>query len=228
MSIKRIPLTEEPISGQSKVAEYDAYAGIFMHPEYSYFVHKILSRGFSRGKVLDIGTGSGRLAIELAKVKSSDFDITALDISPDMLLKAQQKAVKARVEKNVKFVIGSASFLPFADESFDLVISYASLHHWKQPVNVFNEIQRVVKPGGTVIIRDNRRIYDDRLWKFLVWGISCFMSRSRRENWRKVILSSYTIPEIREILEKSGLKNCEVKTDFVGFDVSVETLYPER
>jgi ubiquinone/menaquinone biosynthesis C-methylase UbiE len=223
MSIKRIPLIEEPISGQSKVAEYDRYAGSYMLPEYKYFVRKILKRGIRSGRVLDIGTGSGRLAIELARIKHSQFEIVALDISSDMLRKAQSKASQAGVGDRIEFVLGSASFLPFAEESFDLVLSYASLHHWKQPVNVFNEIQRVIKPGGTLIIRDNRRIYGDGVWEPLVRGISCFMTKARRENWRKVILSSYTIPEVKEILKKSRLENYQVITDFVGFDISIET-----
>jgi len=52
-----------------------------MMPEYKYFVRKILQKGIRAVKVLDIGTGSGRLAIELAKAAGCNFEITALDIS---------------------------------------------------------------------------------------------------------------------------------------------------
>jgi ubiquinone/menaquinone biosynthesis C-methylase UbiE len=221
MGVKRVPLPMEPISGQSKVTEYDRYASKYMFPEYQYFVRKIVRQGIRKGRVLDIGTGSGRLAIELAKVKGCNFDIVALDISENMLQIAQKNAKAAGVEDKIKFVLASASFLPFVDGCFDLVISYASLHHWMQPVNVFNEVQRVVNTRGGVIIRDNRRIYGDKLWEPIVWAITRFMNRSRRENWRKVILSSYTIPEVKEILKKSGLKNCKVDTDYVGFDISI-------
>jgi ubiquinone/menaquinone biosynthesis C-methylase UbiE len=223
LAVNRVPLSSEPISGSATVAEYDKYAGTYMLPEYQYFVHKILRQGTRTGKVLDVGTGSGRLAIQLAGAKGTDFDITALDISKSMLQAARINAKKAGVEDKIKFVLASASSLPFADASFDLVVSYASLHHWLQPEQVINEIQRVVKPGGTVIIRDNRRIYGDKAWEFLVWLITRFMSKARRDNWHKVILSSYTIPEVKDILKKTNLQDYTVKRDFVKFDISVET-----
>ena len=55
--------------------------------------------------------------------------------------------------------------MPFADGSFDLVISYASLHHWRQPAAVINEIMRVLKENGRVIIRDNRRVTGQPFWE---------------------------------------------------------------
>jgi ubiquinone/menaquinone biosynthesis C-methylase UbiE len=222
MEVKRIPLAEEPISGQNKVAEYDNYAGIYMFPEYKYFVYKILHQGIRGGRVLDIGTGTGRLAVELARAKNCHFEIIALDISEEMLIRARENARKAGVEDKIKFVLASASFLPFQDESIDLIISYASLHHWLKPASVFKEIQRVTKKTGKVIIRDNRRVYGDKAWELLVRGISLLMSKPRRESWRRVILSSYTIPEIEDLLNKTGFENYQVCTDFVGFDISIK------
>jgi ubiquinone/menaquinone biosynthesis C-methylase UbiE len=223
LTVERVPLEREPINGSRTVAEYDKYAGTYMLPEYQYFVRKVLNRGIRSGKLLDIGTGSGRLAIGLAGVKKSEFDITALDISESMLRAARVKAKKAGAGDKIKFVLASASDLPFADQTFNIVVSYASLHHWQEPERIFNEIQRVVKPGGTVIVRDNRRIYGDKTWEFLVWLITRFMSKARRENWHRVILSSYTIPEVRDILKKTNLQDYLVKRDFVKFDISIET-----
>jgi ubiquinone/menaquinone biosynthesis C-methylase UbiE len=221
MGVERVPLAVEPISGQHEVMEYDKYAGTYMLPEYKYFIRKILHQGIRSGRVLDLGTGSGRLAIELAKARNCSFEIIALDISENMLQIAQRKAREAGVENKIKFVQASASCLPFSNQSFDLVMSYASLHHWFQPISVFNEVQRIINSSGTLIIRDNRRIYGDKIWEAIIWGINRFMNKTRRENWRKVILSSYTIVETRDLLKESGLKNCRVSTDFVGFDVSI-------
>jgi len=218
----RIALPHEPIAEAEAVAQYDKGARLYMLPEYKYFVWKILHRGIKSGRALDIGTGSGRLAIELAKTRGTHFEITGLDISENMLQKATVNAQQAGVADKIKFVLANADALPFPDGSFDLVISYASLHHWFRPAAVFKEAQRVVKKGGAVIIRDNRRVYGNPFWEAFIWILRRFMNRRHRENWPKAILASYTIPEVKAILEKAGLKDYRLGTDFIRFDLCVE------
>jgi len=218
----RVPLAQEPIAEAEAVAQYDRGARRYMLPEYKYFVWKILRRGIKGGRVLDIGTGSGRLAIGLAKARGGHFEITGLDVSASMLQKAGENARQAGVGNKIEFVLGNAASLPFPDGYFDLVISYASLHHWFRPAMVFKEAQRVVKKGGAVIIRDNRRVYGNPFWEAFIWIIARFMNRRHRENWPKAILASYTIPEVKAILEESGLKDYRINTDFIKFDLCVE------
>ena len=193
-------------------------------PEYKYFVWKILRAGIRRGRVLDIGTGSGRLAIELAKAGNCDFEITALDISPDMLERAEQNIRRAGLQDKIKLVLATASRLPFPDQSFDLVMSYASLHHWFEPVQVLNESQRVAKSEGSIIIRDNQRVYGNPFWEAFIWTISRFMNKRHRDNWPKAILASYTVPEVKAMVKRSNMKDCRVVTDFIKFDVSIEAI----
>lgn len=223
MIIKRVPLAEEAISDEDAVAGYDAYARLYIMPEYKYFVRKILNRGIRSGRVLDLGTGSGRLAIELAKAKGCNFDIVGLDISAEMLKKAGENARQAGVNGKIKFVLATACRLPFPDRSLDLVMSYASLHHWHSPETTFDEIGRICKENGTIMIRDNRRVYGNLFWETFIRLISLFQSRQDREKWRQAILASYTIQETKDILEKSSLKNYHIGTDFIKFDISIET-----
>ena len=127
------------------------------------------------------------------------------------------------VENKINFIHATASALPFSDNSFDLVISYASLHHWFEPVTVFNEIARVTGETGFAIIRDNKRVYQNPLWKPIIWLVCRFMNRRHRENWPKAILASYTIPEVRELLDRSGMNNYRVKSDFVFIDLCIDS-----
>jgi ubiquinone/menaquinone biosynthesis C-methylase UbiE len=221
---KRIPLTQEPIAEMDAVVQYDKGARLYILPEYKYFVWKILRRGIRSGRVLDIGTGSGRLAIELAKARGCDFEITGLDVSANMLKVAQENARQAGVGKKIDFVLANASALPFPDHSFDLVMSYASLHHWFHPAQVFDEAYRVTRPQGSLIIRDNQRINDNPFWAAFIWTLSRFMNKRHRDNWPKAITASYTVPEVREIMRRSRVKDYRVVTDFIKFDVSVETV----
>jgi ubiquinone/menaquinone biosynthesis C-methylase UbiE len=224
----RIPLPEEPISGADAVNQYDRGARCYMLPEYKYFVRKILKKGIRSGRALDIGTGSGRLAIELAKAKDCPFEIVALDISGDMLEKARENARRYGVADKIEFVPGTAAALPFPDKSFDLVISYASLHHWLEPAKVFDEAARVTKDGGHIIIRDNRRVYQNPVWRAGIWLVSRLMNQRHRENWPRVIRASYTVPEIKEILGRTRLKNWRVSIDFLRIDLCIEAVKGAR
>ena len=219
---ERIPLPVEPIAGIDAVNQYDKGAKLYMIPEYKYFVRKILKKGIWSGKVLDVGTGSGLLAIELAKQRDCRFDIIGLDISECMIMKARENARHYGVEDKITFVHAAAAALPFDNNTFDLVISYASLHHWFEPVMVFDEIARVTRETGRAIVRDNKRVYDSPMWKQIIWLVSRFMNRRHRENWPKAILASYTIPEVRDILRRSELRDYRVRSDFVFIDLCIE------
>jgi ubiquinone/menaquinone biosynthesis C-methylase UbiE len=220
----RVPLLEEPIADMDAVIQYDRGAKLYMMPEYKYFVGKVMKKGIRSGRVLDIGTGSGLLAIEMAKAKNCNFEIVAVDISENMILKAKENARRAGVADKIKFMVATAATIPFADNSFDIVISYASLHHWFEPVTVLNEVSRVTGENGSAVIRDNKRVYQNPVWKAVIWLMTRFMNRRHRENWPKAILASYTVPEVREMLSRSRLNNFRVKSDFVFIDLCIESL----
>ncbi len=97
-------------------------------------------------KVLDIGAGTGRLAIELARLGA---EVTALDVSPSMLRVLDQKARKAGVKINT--VVGDAESLDFPNNSFDWVVSAFVIVHMKDPKYFFIEAYRVLKDGGKLL-----------------------------------------------------------------------------
>ena len=140
-----------------------------------------------------------------------------------MIVKAIDNSIKSGTETKTGFITANASTIPFPDNYFDLVISYASLHHWRDPISVFNEIARVTKNKGMVIIRDNVRVSNSIFWKSAIWLFTRFMNRRHRENFPKVIRSCYTISEIAEVLQKSNLRNCRVSRDFIRVDISIES-----
>jgi malonyl-CoA O-methyltransferase len=103
--------------------------------------------------VLDLGTGTGRNLSLLAK-RYPKAKITALDLAPAMLKQAKQR-FKADLglkrwlptSTKIEFITGDAEQLPLADNSVDMVFSNLALQ-WCDPLTSFQEIQRVLKPGG--------------------------------------------------------------------------------
>ena len=103
-----------------------------------------VARSLNRGSILDIGTGPGRLPLALARLLP-EVKVIGLDVSPDMIRAASKAAAKEGLSPRVSFVTEDAARLPFEDASFDLVLSTASLHHWKNPLLILTEIHRVLK-----------------------------------------------------------------------------------
>jgi len=103
-----------------------------------------------KGTILDLGSGTGYLAIEIAR-KTPALQVCGIDLSRRMVKIARRHA---KGVDNARFVFGNAAKLPFKDNSIDLVISTGASHHWKTPRLVFEECYRILKPGQEAWIYD--------------------------------------------------------------------------
>lgn len=108
----------------------------------------VLARGF----VVDIGTGPGHLAIELAS-RNEALHVLGIDLSAAMIARAKKNAVHI---PNAEFRVMNARHLLLPDNCADLILSTASMHHWRDPELVFLEIYRVLKPCGRALIYEIR------------------------------------------------------------------------
>jgi ArsR family transcriptional regulator len=106
--------------------------------------------GVSLGRLLDVGTGTGRMA-ELFAHEATH--VTALDNSPEML-----RLARARLQhlppSRIELVQGDFAALPFADASFDTVLFHQVLHYAQAPEAVLAQAARVTRPGGRIAIVD--------------------------------------------------------------------------
>ena len=104
--------------------------------------------------VLDIGCGTGSLAIAAKSQVGPTSTVCGLDASPEMIARAEMKARKARVD--VGFKNAFAQSLPFPAAQFDVVLTTIMLHHLprKSRAELASEIRRVLKPGGRVLAID--------------------------------------------------------------------------
>jgi len=101
-------------------------------------------------RVLDIACGTGIVTCEFAKYAK---DVVGLDITKDMIA----QAIKMQNENsltNMKFDLGTVEDLPYEDDSFDIVFTRYSFHHFLDTKKVFDEMLRVCKPNGKIIVVD--------------------------------------------------------------------------
>jgi ubiquinone/menaquinone biosynthesis C-methylase UbiE len=104
--------------------------------------------------VLDVGCGTGTLAIAAKRRVGSTGSVYGIDASPAMIARATKKAKRARAE--VTFELGLAESLVFPDGRFDVVLSTVMLHHLPRKAREqgVSEMRRVLKPGGRLLVVD--------------------------------------------------------------------------
>lgn len=133
-----------------KSVEFDYIAENIFAPIYPDIAHAILQRtGIKTGSLLDLGCGGGHLGFALWE-QGNFSDLTLSDLSQTALDLAEKRAEKLGV--SVSCVCANVEKLPFADGSFDLVSSRGSMPFWEHQETAFQEIFRVLKPGGCAYI----------------------------------------------------------------------------
>ncbi|MGP8320263.1 MAG: class I SAM-dependent methyltransferase [Methanosarcinaceae archaeon] len=168
-------------------------------------------------RVLDVGTGTGFLALLFAEMKHT---VVGIDISRGMLEKARQNADKLNL--TVDFMHGDAENLPFEDETFDIVINRHLLWTIPNPRIAVEEWSRVVKSGGQIMLIDGKwydSSIDMRLRRF-IGKIFVYMTEKRNpcmftSHYAKI---KYQLPfyngskpnDVVDIFTEAGLKNISV------------------
>jgi len=137
-------------------ARYDLLAWLLTHGREQELRERILSfAGLTNGEaVLDIGCGTGTLAIAATRHVGPSGSVTGIDASPAMVARATRKATKARA--GTLFQVAVAENLPFPDGRFDVVLSTLMLHHLPRSTRqqCAKEIKRVLKTTGRVLAVD--------------------------------------------------------------------------
>jgi ubiquinone/menaquinone biosynthesis C-methylase UbiE len=119
------------------------------------------SKGRSFGDALEIGSGTGYFSLNLVQLGVIER-LTATDISPGMLERLAATAEALGLDQ-VSTVATEAEALPFEDESFDLVLGHAVLHHIPDLDKAFAEFRRVLRPGGMIAFAGEPSRYGDQL-----------------------------------------------------------------
>lgn len=177
--------------------------------------NEILKAGIGSGTALEISPGPGYLGLDwLSKTEATR--LVGLDISEEMLKRSRANAASEGLAQRVEYVHGDACSMPFEAGRFDAVFANGGLHEWSDPIAVFNEIARVLKPGGRYCITDLRRDAS----RLLVGTMRLFIrGKAMRDGFLSSVRAAYTPEEAEKWAEKSNLPNSTVAGNFIGLSI---------
>ncbi len=143
--------------------------------------------------VLDVACGPGLVACAFANVAKN---VTGIDITKKMIEQATVRQKQMKIN-NIAWDIGSVSPLPYDDDTFSIVVTRYSFHHFVDPEYVLSEMKRVCRPGGRIMVVDVALPLEK---------VELFnrMERLRDPSHTKAL----TLNEFHTLFEKSNLRKC--------------------
>jgi len=161
-----------------------------------------LAQEWGHGKLLNLGCGHGADFLPFTK----NFELYGIDFADEMLRLARKYACKFNFAVNL--TAADICYLPYTDSTFDYIIAVAAHHHLKQAqqLRAFQELERVLKPGGAAFITVWNR-FQPRFW---------FKGKEVQVPWqiRDETLYRYyylfTYRELRQLAAAAGLEICKV------------------
>jgi ubiquinone/menaquinone biosynthesis C-methylase UbiE len=199
-------LEPEVMDSDTEAQEYDAMDFTEVNIDFAQLASTLQGE---TAKVLDIGTGTARIPLILSDFRPQ-WQITAIDLAPSMLKLAQTNLEKAQKTKQIKLELIDGKAMPYADRSFDLVISNSLVHHLPDPLTFFAEVKRVVKPQGSVLIRDLLRPESLRELEAIIQEANLGYSPHQEQLLRDSLQAALTVAEIQAIVNQISWKNVKV------------------
>lgn len=168
-------------------------------------VDQAIRLGMRQGVILEVGTGSGQLAMQLA-TRCPEVTVLGIDASAEKIAAATEAAERATLAGRVHFQRAALSRTRFKAEYFDGVVCDSLLHQVLDARGLLNEIARIVKKDGAVLVRDWRRPSVLSAW----WHVRFFARRggftgAERKLFAVRLHAAYSHSEWRELLHASNL-----------------------
>ncbi len=164
------------------------------------------------GRMLDLGCGPGHLLPRLCDAVPGST-VLGIDLSNHMLERAERRRLASAHAERIDLALGDAKRIDFPDATFDAVLSNTILHHIPDPRPFLAEAHRVLRPGGTLLIRDLFRPIDAAEVARLVDLHAAEATPDQRELFRASLCAAFTADELRALLAKLELDDVEVVID---------------
>ncbi len=167
------------------------------------FVTDFLAGEFQGGNVLDLGTGTALIPIELCR-RYAHCRVMAIDLAVAMLDLARINIEIAGLTSRIQLGQVDAKQMPFRDEMFDAVISNSIIHHLPQADSCLAEAVRVTKTGGQLFVRDLLRPESEPRLVELVQTYAGRENEHSQQLFGDSLRAAFTLAEIRGLIGRLG------------------------
>jgi ubiquinone/menaquinone biosynthesis C-methylase UbiE len=177
---------------------------VFVDDLLSALPHATNFTAFGPCTILDVGTGTAQIPIELCR-RPGDWHVTAADLAQSMLDVAAENIAAARLSERIKLQHLDAKRLPFENGQFDVVMTNSIIHHIPAPEECLAEMVRVVAPGGLLFVRDLLR--PDSLAEFgrLVDLYAGEANKHQKQMFGESLHAALTLDEVRDMAAPFGI-----------------------
>jgi ubiquinone/menaquinone biosynthesis C-methylase UbiE len=213
--LKRV-LEPEVMDTPEEARDYDAMDHSAVNVQ---FCGDLLAAGAIGPTVLDVGTGTALIPIELC-ARAPELRVVAVDLADNMLALAQRNVARAGLQDRVMLEKVDAKAMPYEDASFTTTVSNSIVHHIPDPRIVLAEMERVTASGGLLFIRDLARPESDaevdRIVELYVGDAPEDPSleashENQRELFRASLKAALTVAEVGTMAEELGMEEGVVR-----------------
>jgi ubiquinone/menaquinone biosynthesis C-methylase UbiE len=206
MMLPRV-LEPEVMDSAEEARDYDAMD----HAQVNrVFVADFLAVWHGRGPVLDVGTGTAQIPIELSR-QTTGVEVVGVDLAEHMLRVGRENVRRAGLESRIRLECCDAKQLPFSAGTFAAVISNSIVHHIPEPEKVLAEMARVLQADGALLLRDLLRPEDDAAVRRLVDTYAGDANTHQRRMFEDSLRAALTLDEIRAIVARMGFDPATVR-----------------
>jgi ubiquinone/menaquinone biosynthesis C-methylase UbiE len=200
-------LEPEVMDSAEEARDYDAmdHAGVN-----AVFVADFLTFWDGRGPILDVGTGTAQIPLELCR-RVPTVQVVGIDLAEHMLEVGRENVRRADLDDRIRLEHCDAKALPYPDSRFEAVISNSIVHHIPQPRQVLAEIIRVAAPGGVLFVRDLLRPADDAVVRLLVNTYAGDANAHQQQMFQDSLRAALTLAEIRDLVASLGYEPADVR-----------------
>ena len=170
------------------------------------FAERTIALAPESALVLDAGTGTARIPILLCQQRPQ-WQVIGIDRSKMMLQIGAANVKQAGLQAQITLADEDARQLPYPDDYFDAVVSNSLVHHLPEPLPFLQELKRVLKPHGAIVLRDLLRPMDFATVDALVGSIGDGYDAHQQKLFRDSLCAAFRLDELRTLLDTAGLQD---------------------